>query len=121
MNNFVHQAVGLKFEIAVCSSHGSVSVSKNQNYKDLGLHAIIKVMATPPDRRPRDPNQLGKLMVDIASGEIQDTISHAKKNPTRKGRVGGLKGGRARAESLTDAERSAISRKAADSRWHRKA
>jgi hypothetical protein len=36
-------------------------------------------------------------MVDIMSGEIQDTVSPKKKNPKTKGRAGGLKGGKARA------------------------
>lgn len=38
------------------------------------------------------------------------------------GRLGGLKGGKARAESLTKSERSAISKKGAEARWakHRK-
>lgn len=73
-------------------------------------------MATPPDRRPRDPNQLAKLMVDIASGEIEDTISPSKKNPSKK-RAAGLKGGKARANTLTQSRRSEIARKAAQTRW----
>jgi hypothetical protein len=51
-------------------------------------------VAKPADRRPRDPNQLGKLIVDIATGEIADTISPGKKDPRKtKGRAGGIKGG----------------------------
>ena len=74
-------------------------------------------MAAPSDRRPRDPNQLGKLMVDIMSGEIQDTITPKKKNPAQKGRAGGLKGGKARAKALTPDEREDIARHAAHARW----
>jgi len=37
-------------------------------------------MGKSPDRRLRDPNQLGKLMVDIMSGEMKDTISPSKKD-----------------------------------------
>ncbi len=42
-----------------------------------------------------------------------------EKNPAAVslGRLGGLKGGKARAASLTPAERSAIAKKAAQSRW----
>ncbi len=36
------------------------------------------------------------------------------------GRLGGLKGGRARAAKLTAEQRSAIAKKAAESRWARK-
>jgi hypothetical protein len=42
-----------------------------------------------------------------------------KKNPAAVslGRLGGLKGGNARAESLSPRQRSAIARKAAKARW----
>lgn len=72
-------------------------------------------------KRPRDPNQLGKLMVDIMTGEVEDTISSEKKNATRKGRAGGLKGGQARAVTLPGPRRSEIARKAAQTRWKRDA
>lgn len=71
-------------------------------------------------KRPRDPNQLAKLIVDIATGQVEDSISEAKKNPASiKGRAGGLKGGEARAANLTSSRRSAIARKAAKARWKR--
>lgn len=70
-------------------------------------------------KRPRDLNQLAKLVVDIASGEIEDTVSAAKRNPNPRGRTGGLKGGRARAESLSGERRSEIAKAAAISRWNR--
>jgi len=42
------------------------------------------------------------------------------KNPyaVALGRLGGLKGGKARAEKLTSAQRSEIAKKAALKRWH---
>jgi len=67
-------------------------------------------------KRPRDPNELAKLIVDIATGEADDTISESKRNPSPK-RTGGLKGGKARAKSLTAAERADIARLAAQARW----
>lgn len=75
-----------------------------------------------PDRsrkRPRDPNQLGKLIVDIATGEVEDTVPDLGKNPAavELGRRGGLKGGKARAAKLTAAERSEAARRAAQARW----
>jgi hypothetical protein len=44
-----------------------------------------------------------------------------RKNPAAValGRLGGLKGGAARALVLTDTERSEIARRAAQARWHR--
>ncbi|HXP37833.1 MAG TPA: hypothetical protein VN817_08705 [Solirubrobacteraceae bacterium] len=77
-----------------------------------------------PDRsrkRPRDPNQLAKLVVDIATGEADDPLPESEKNPAavELGRKGGLKGGRARAEKMTAKQRSASARKAAAARWGR--
>jgi hypothetical protein len=67
-------------------------------------------------KRPRDPNQLAKLVVDIATGELDDTVSESKKNPSPK-RIGGLKGGKIRAKRLTRKQRSEIARVAASARW----
>jgi hypothetical protein len=71
-------------------------------------------------KRPRDPNQLGKLIVDIATGAVQNDISEQKKNPNRRGRPGGLKGGKLRAKRLTPAQRAEIARGAASARWKKK-
>jgi hypothetical protein len=68
-------------------------------------------------KRPRDPNQLAKLIVDIATGEADDAESPKRKAAPGKGRSGGLKGGPARANSLTPAERVDIARGAAKARW----
>ena len=68
-------------------------------------------------KRPRDPAQLAKLMIDIASGEVQDSTPGG--GPTR-GRPGGLKGGAARATALDPQKRREIARKAAASRWAKK-
>jgi hypothetical protein len=75
-----------------------------------------------PDRsrkRPRDPNQLGKLIVDLATGEADEADPHAGKDPAAValGRKGGLKGGKARAAKLTPEQRSESARKAAKARW----
>jgi hypothetical protein len=68
--------------------------------------------------RPRDPNQLAKLVFDIASGEVEDTISEGKRHPeTVKGRAGGKKGGKARAKTLSPEERADIAKIAAGARW----
>jgi hypothetical protein len=40
-----------------------------------------------------------------------------KLSPKYAGRLGGLKGGKARAESLSPEERKAIAKKAAEARW----
>lgn len=70
-------------------------------------------------KRPRDPNQAAKLIVDIATGEVEDTPEDEGKNPAAValGRLGGQKGGKARAAKLSAVERKAIAKKAAKARW----
>jgi len=70
-------------------------------------------------KRPRDPNQLAKLVVAIATGEVQDKGATREKNPAAValGRLGGKKGGRARADKLSAEERREIAKKAAERRW----
>jgi hypothetical protein len=69
-------------------------------------------------KRPRDPNQLAKLIVDIAAGEAEDGISEEKKHPqSKRGQSGGLKGGKARAKRLSRKDRSHIARLGAAARW----
>lgn len=71
-------------------------------------------------KRPRDPNQLAKFIVDLVTGE-QPPGPKPKdgKDPAAValGRKGGLKGGVARAKKLTAKQRSAIAKKAAKARW----
>jgi hypothetical protein len=75
-------------------------------------------------QRPRDQNQLAKRIVDIAVGEIEDADSPTSpidptKNPhaVELGRLGGKKGGRARADRLTVEKRREIAKRAASKRW----
>ena len=75
-------------------------------------------------RRPRDQNQLAKRIVDIATGEAIDSgeeISDPSKNPhaVALGRLGGGKGGRARAQALSPEKRSEIAKQAALRRWRK--
>ena len=69
-------------------------------------------------KRPRDLNQLAKLVVDIASGEVEDTVSPRMKSlESVRGRAGGLQGGKARAGALSSEERKKIATEAAGRRW----
>jgi hypothetical protein len=58
----------------------------------------------------------------ILSEEALTLASDVAKNPhaTALGRLGGLKGGRARAERLSARRRREIARKAAEARWRRR-
>lgn len=73
-------------------------------------------------KRPTDINQKAKSIVDIATGESEDTAQQSTKNPAAValGRLGGLKGGKARANSLTKEQRQEIAKKAAAKRWSKK-
>lgn len=69
-------------------------------------------------KRPRDPNQLGKLIVDLSVGEADDS----KNLPDESGKdlaavALGMKGGKARAAKLTLKRKREIARKAARARW----
>jgi hypothetical protein len=73
-------------------------------------------MAKTP-KRPRDPNQLAKLMVDLTIEPGLDDSSKALSNMAVLGRVGGMKGGKARAEALSPEKRKDIAQRAARARW----
>ncbi len=71
-------------------------------------------------KRPRDLNLLAKSIVDEAAG-LMPPEPDTGKNPAAValGRLGGLKGGKARAEKMTPEERSEAAKKAAAARWQR--
>ncbi|HTV31439.1 MAG TPA: RNA-binding protein [Xanthobacteraceae bacterium] len=80
-------------------------------------------MATKRLPRPRDPVQLGKLIGDILTGQVEDRALKRPEDSTKDqaavalGRKGGLKGGKARAATMTAERRAEIARKAAKVRW----
>ncbi|MCX7361151.1 MAG: hypothetical protein NTV97_04620 [Alphaproteobacteria bacterium] len=59
------------------------------------------------------------MIGDIATGQVQDAQPDDGKNPAAValGKLGGAKGGKARAASLSADARSAIARRAAKKRW----
>jgi hypothetical protein len=76
-------------------------------------------------KRPRDANQLAKFVVDQATGEGEPeepqpeemTAEERSKAAAALGRLGGLKGGKARAAKLSPERRSEIAKEAARTRW----
>jgi hypothetical protein len=79
-------------------------------------------------KRPRDPNQLAYQIMLEATGQApkfnpnQPDPIDPSKNPhaVALGRLGGLKGGTARAAALGPRKRSQIAAKAAKARWGKK-
>lgn len=68
--------------------------------------------------RPRDPIPLGKLIVDIASGQVMDAVEDGKDVAASEM---GRKGAVARAHGLTAERRAEIAKIAAAGRWGKKA
>ena len=68
-------------------------------------------------KRPADPNELARLIVDEAT--VESSSVQQEKNPAAValGRLGGLKGGKARAKKLSARKRKEIARNAAKARW----
>ena len=68
--------------------------------------------------KPRDVNALAARIVQEATGDVEPD----RRNPhaVALGRLGGRKGGKARARQLTAAQRKDIARKAAKARWQTK-
>ena len=68
----------------------------------------------------RDLNQIAAYVVEAATDETPESAEEPNgKNPAAValGRLGGLKGGKARAEKLSAKKRAAIAKKAALARW----
>ncbi len=68
-------------------------------------------------KHPRDANQLGKFIVDVATGEQEATYEVGLVNEFA--RAGGLKGGRVRSERLSLEQRKEIAKRAAKARWQK--
>ncbi len=76
---------------------------------------------TPPKgkpKRPRDLNLRAKQVMEQSVGEYAPP-PEPPKNPqaVERGRLGGLKGGRARAEKMSPERRNEIARQAVKARW----
>ena len=80
-------------------------------------------MPSRSSKRPRDLNELAKLIIDLATGEAQEEQPpiERQKNPAAValGRLGGKKGGIARAQKLAAEDRRRIAANAARARWTR--
>lgn len=71
-------------------------------------------------KRPTDPNQLGKFIVDrlaASTEQSEPSASDISRVMAALGRKGGKVGGKARAESLSGERRRQIAIDAAKKRW----
>ena len=76
-------------------------------------------------KNPTDINLIAAQIIEAATGPIEEKPT--KKTPPPKnpaavalGRLGGMKGGKARAQKLSPKKRSLIAKKAAEARWKKK-
>ena len=81
------------------------------------IYAMLIGMNNKP-KRPRDTNQLAKMIVDLATGEETEEQQQDTRDPAAVAL--GSKGGKARASSLTSEQRKEIAQKAAKKRWENK-
>ena len=86
-------------------------------------------MTVVKGKRPRDPNQLAKWIVDRSTSETPEETAPAKAPATPVnlseymaaiGRKGGQIGGKRRLKTMTKAQRQRVAAKAARTRWKRK-
>ena len=73
-------------------------------------------------KRPTDTNQRAKFIVDIVTNdkknsEEENVVDDRNPAAVALGRLGGLKGGKARASKLSAKKRKEIAKKAAAKRW----
>jgi hypothetical protein len=71
------------------------------------------------ERRPADVSARAVMIAKIATGELEGVVTHEGKNAAAVAL--GRMGGKARAEGLSARKRREIARKAAQSRWTKKA
>jgi hypothetical protein len=75
-----------------------------------------------PKRSSRDINETAFATLQQVIGQVPKTPPAKEKNPAAValGRLGGIKGGNARAAKLTRDQRRTIAIKAAKARWNKK-
>lgn len=82
-------------------------------------------MTVGKGKRPRDPNQLAKWIVEQSTGGAPDkpvsVPSDLSAYMSAMGRRGGLVGGKRRLVTMTAAQRKRAAKKAAEARWGKKA
>jgi hypothetical protein len=102
----------------------AAAVVREESSGKLPFAVALKVMLkrSSKPRRAHDPNQLGKPVLDMITGEAAVVQIKRAKNQAAValGRLGGKKGGKARAAKLSPEERVRIAQLAASKRWSAK-
>ena len=82
-------------------------------------HIVGRPKGPKGEKRPADVISAAVKVMRIATGQEEETDPVAGKNPTAValGKLGGAKGGKARAKALSSSERREIASRAAAARW----
>lgn len=124
----------LRVEYARKGGQASVAAVPMDQRRANGLKGAIARWGTlkerdnhpmPASRKNLDMNQLAKRILDEATGEEPKTPAPPEQPAKNKaavalGKLGGKKGGTARAAALTPEQRAEIAKKAAETRWGKK-
>lgn len=70
-------------------------------------------------KRTKKPADLNRLAAAIVGEAVDETPPREESKQAQAGRVGGVKGGKARAKSLSAERRREIAKTAAAARWKR--
>jgi hypothetical protein len=70
-------------------------------------------------KKPSRPSDINRLATQLVS-EATEEATHKNPAAVALGRLGGLKGGKARADALSSSRRKDIARRAAKARWSMK-
>jgi len=83
------------------------------------LERLCYAQAMKTKKTPVELNKLAAFIVDQATNEEPEPEEAPAKNPAAValGKLGGLKGGKVRAERLTSERRTEIAKRAAQARW----
>jgi hypothetical protein len=68
-------------------------------------------------KMPADPNRRAKATMDAIDAILDGTPPEKDPERVERGKLGGAKGGKLRAERLSPERRAEIARKAAEARW----
>jgi hypothetical protein len=85
-------------------------------------HVCMAKRPVKKKKPAKDTQQLARSVLDAIAPDAEPKADKPEKNAAAValGRLGGLKGGKARAAKLTAAKRKAIAKKAAQTRWEGK-
>lgn len=83
------------------------------------LERMVYHLSMARKKKEHDFSVTAFRVVQKATGQIEPEPPKPKQDLKALGRLGGLKGGKARANKLTPEERRAIAKKASEVRWKR--